>query len=329
MHGEPAGVSLGYWQDRDPLEALTTAEVADGLGYGSLWLGEMATFDVFALATAVGLRTSSIPLTIGPLAAAVRDPAGVAMGVASVAALTGRQVDVALGSSSAVVVRQWHGRPYERLARTLAESASALRPLLAGERSAYAGDVHRSTGYRLRLPAPGASITVAAFGPRSVEVAAQHGDRMVINLCTPALAARLRADVDAATTGAGRERIPLAAWVPAAVDPSPEAVDQLRRALVSYLAAPGYDEMFDRAGFGDAVTVAKSGAHPRDVLAAVPAELVEAVAVIGDEAACRHRLGDFADAGVDQIVLVPATAGDDDGRRTLTSLAPRSAPARS
>ena len=41
----PAGVALGYWQDADPLEALTTATLADELGYRELWLGEMATSD--------------------------------------------------------------------------------------------------------------------------------------------------------------------------------------------------------------------------------------------------------------------------------------------
>ena len=36
---------LGLWQDRDPLEALETARIADELGYPELWVGEMATFD--------------------------------------------------------------------------------------------------------------------------------------------------------------------------------------------------------------------------------------------------------------------------------------------
>src|SRR4051812_10430970 len=112
-------VSLGYWQDRDPLEAMETARLADELGYRELWLGEMATFDAFSLATAVGLATSSIELTIGPLAVAVRDPAMLAIGTASVAALTGRPVHLAIGTSSPVVVERWHGRDASHGARQL------------------------------------------------------------------------------------------------------------------------------------------------------------------------------------------------------------------
>ena len=51
------GVSLGLWQDRDPLEALETARIADELGYPELWIGEMATWDAFALAAAIARET--------------------------------------------------------------------------------------------------------------------------------------------------------------------------------------------------------------------------------------------------------------------------------
>ena len=291
----PAGVALGYWQDADPLEAIVTAELADELGYGELWLGEMATFDAFALATAVGLRTASIALTIGPLAPAVRDAAGLAMGVASVAALVGRPVQLAIGASSPVVVERWHGRAYDAPATLLRETVAALRPLLDGGTPAPGG-------YRLRLDPPRSTITVAAFGPAAVRVASVVADRMVINLCTPAQAAALKVDV------------PLAAWVPAAIDPTAEALDQLRRGVVPYLAAPGYGEMFIDAGFGDVVALARSGAHPRDVFAAVPRQLVAAIAILD---AADVEQWDF----VDELVVVPATAGDPGGRRTLEALA--------
>jgi alkanesulfonate monooxygenase SsuD/methylene tetrahydromethanopterin reductase-like flavin-dependent oxidoreductase (luciferase family) len=127
-------VSLGLWQDRPAGEVVRTAEVADALGYGEIWIGEMATFDAFALGAVVAQRTSRAALTVGPLAVAVRDPVMIAMGAGSLAELTGRTVNVALGSSSPVVVEQWHGRRQERTALALAESATAVRALLDGER---------------------------------------------------------------------------------------------------------------------------------------------------------------------------------------------------
>ncbi|MGZ8650189.1 MAG: LLM class flavin-dependent oxidoreductase, partial [Solirubrobacteraceae bacterium] len=111
---------------------MATARLADELGYPELWIGEMATWDAFALATAIAERTASIELCVGPLATAVRDPMAMAMGVASVAAVAGRPVHLAIGSSSRVVVERWHGRRRERTARHIRETAEALRPLLAG-----------------------------------------------------------------------------------------------------------------------------------------------------------------------------------------------------
>lgn len=308
-------VSLGLWQDRPAEEALLTARAADELGFPELWVGEMATYDAFALAAAIGLATTRIRLTVGPLAVAVRDPMMIAMGAASVAGLTGRQVDVAVGTSSPLVVEGWHGRSRARSATALREAVTALRPLLAGERSDFFGECVSSSGYRLRLPAPRSRLSVAAFGPSAVRTAAM-ADRMVLNLITPASAERLIARLRAVSPATS-----VTAWVTAAVDPDREAVDRIRRAVVGYLPAPGYGEMFAEAGFADVVEFARTGPHPRELLAAVPDELVASVALLGDVDAVGARLSAYAAAGVDEVALVPvSTDRDPGGTATLKAL---------
>ncbi|MCF2528035.1 LLM class F420-dependent oxidoreductase [Yinghuangia soli] len=329
--GAKLSVSLGLWQDRPPGEALATAEAADRLGYDELWIGEMATYDAFALAVAAAARTTRIPLTIGPLAVTVRDPATIAMGAASVADFTGRPVGVALGTSSTVVVEDWHGRSRARAARALDESAGAVRTLLAGGRADLDGEVLRCRGFRLRLPAVPGPLTIAAFGPAALRTAARHADRLVLNLVSPETAADLIADLEKAARQVGRPRPAVAVWVCAALEgaaaqPAPDTgagdvppgVEQLRRGLVPYLAAPGYADMFTRAGFGEVVAYARTAPHPRDLLAAVPRELVDVVAVTADPAA---RVAEYTAAGVDEFVVVPAaTEADPGGTRTLTEL---------
>lgn len=313
---------LGLWQDRPADEAIDTALAADRLGYRSMWVGEMATYDAFALGTAIGLTTERIGLTLGPLAVTVRDPMMIAMGVASVAALTGRAVDVALGTSSTVVVEQWHGRSRARSATALTESLAAVRTLLAGERTRLDGKVLRTNGYRLRLPAPGSSVSVAAFGPRAVEVAAA-ADRLVLNLVDVSTAAALVSDLGAAADRLDRPRPRTALWLTAAVDPGPAAIEQLRRAAVGYLAAPGYAEMFERAGFGDLVALARTRPHPGELLAAVPEALMAAVGLVGSAEQCRARIAEYEAAGIDDIVIAPASTDEDPaGARTLAALAP-------
>ena len=331
MSTAPAlSVSLGLWQDRPAAEVVRTAQVADALGYGEIWIGEMATFDGFVLGAVVAERTTRAALTIGPLAVAVRDPVMIAMGAGSLAELTGRTVNVALGSSSPVLVQQWHGRRQERTALALAESATAVRTLLDGGKADVAGEVIRTRGFRLRTKAPSSPLTIAAFGRGAVKVAARHADRMVINLVTPKSAARLVEMLHDECRAAGRPVPPVAAWVAAVVSPAAlgpavlgPGVEQLRRGLVAYMSAPGYGEMFAEAGFADVVRFARTGPHPGELLAAIPPEIVGHVSLVGDEPGVRARIAEYADAGVDEIALVPGSSdADPAGVGTLTALAP-------
>jgi alkanesulfonate monooxygenase SsuD/methylene tetrahydromethanopterin reductase-like flavin-dependent oxidoreductase (luciferase family) len=119
---------------------------------------------------------------------------------------------------------------------------------------------------------------------------------------------------------AGRPTPKLAVWLASAVDPNEEAITQLLRAKLGYLAAPGYSEMFVAAGFGDLVAFAKSRPHPKELLAAMPAELAAAVGLVGDKEAVRNRMQQYRAAGADEICIVPATAGDPGGERTLSAV---------
>jgi alkanesulfonate monooxygenase SsuD/methylene tetrahydromethanopterin reductase-like flavin-dependent oxidoreductase (luciferase family) len=119
------GVLVGIRTDADPARSLELAILADLLGFAEVMVGEATGHDAFALATAMGRGSARV--TIGPLPAAVRDPVTIARGAASVAALTGRRVDVALSASTSTVVEDWHGRSRGESAAVVAESALVLR----------------------------------------------------------------------------------------------------------------------------------------------------------------------------------------------------------
>ena len=298
------------WQDQPAMDNVEIARNAERFGYPELWIGEMATFDAFAFATAVGGGPGAMVLSIGPLAVPVRTPMTMAMGIASVAALTGRQTRLAIGASSQVVVEEWHGRPRVRTAQHLAETAIVVRALLEGERGQFGGELAKCNGYHLRTEVPGAHLTVAAFGSLAVTVAARHGDRMLLNMVTSSSLARLKQQLEDAAKKAGRAAPKLAVWLGCAIDPGEQAITQLARSKVGYLSAPGYSEMFIEAGFGDLVKFAKTGPHPKQVLAAMPVELTVAVGLVGDLDAVRSRIAEYRAAGADEICIVPATVGD-------------------
>jgi probable F420-dependent oxidoreductase len=312
------GVVLATGPGVAPEEALRMAGAADRLGYGELWVGEGWAWDAFVMATAAGLATERIALTVGPLPVHVRDPATIARAAASTAALVRRPVGVALGTSSVRVVEGMHGRARRRAVTALRESAETVRALLRDGR-AEADGRELSAHYELRLSPPGGPLTVAAFGDRAVAVAAEHADRMVLDLVSPALARAYRAKLETLAARTGRPPPRLAGWVPAAVDPEPEAYAEIAETLVGYLAVAGYDEMFTAAGFGEAVDLARAGARREELLRALPPDAPATIGLVGDAAAIRARLAAYEGA-LDEVVLVPVTAGDPAGERTLSAL---------
>ena len=319
MSGE-VEVALPFWLDRPDDEALDVAREARSAGLGTLWIGEMATFDAFALATAVGLRTPGLRLKLGPLAIGVRSPVAIALGASSVAALTGAEVHVALGASSPAIVAGWHDREWAHSAARMRETIDCLRAILAGRRSDHDGRHVRSHGFRLRRPQPGTRIAVAAFGPAMTRVGARQADEVVLNLVPPERVRAVRAVVEAEAAAAGRTRPRLAVWVPVALDPGAPARAQLASQLAVYLAPPGYGELFAEPRLRRPRRRARGGARRAELAARIPAALLEQVCALGSARDVAARVAAYHDAGADVVGVVPSTAEDPGGRAALHAL---------
>lgn len=312
---------LPFWLDRPDAEALDIALAVRDAGLDSLWIGEMATFDAIALATAVGLREPGLRLKIGPLAVGVRSPVAIALGISSVAELTRSEVEVALGASSPAIVSGWHDREWARSAARTRETIGCLRAIFAGKRCDYDGRHVRSHGFRLRRPRPDMRISVAAFGPAMTRVAAQHADEVVMNLVPPARVRAARVTIDADAAAAGRSPPRLAVWVPVALEPGDAALNQLASQLAIYLAPPGYGEMFAELGFSDLVQRARSGARRSELTPDISLELLGHVCALGTRDDVVARISAYHHAGADIVGVAPSTAEDPSGRRVLTALA--------
>jgi probable F420-dependent oxidoreductase len=313
----PIEAVLPFWLDRPDEEALDIAHAAADAGLTGLWIGEMATFDAFALATAIGIREPGLQLRVGPLPISVRNPVAIALAASSVASLTGCPIDIALGASSPVIVAGWHDRDWSHVAARMRETIECLRPILRGERADYDGRYVRSHGFRLRHPLPDSSIGIGPFGPTMMKLAAQLADEVVLNLATPQRVAQVREQIEHDAAAAGRTAPHLTVWVPVAVRPREAALRQLAGQLTVYLAPPGYGEMFCELGFAELVERARNGARRSELAAAVPVELAEQLAAFGTPEQTTARLRAYLEAGADTVAVIPVTAEDPAGRAAL------------
>jgi probable F420-dependent oxidoreductase len=316
-------VALPFWLDRPDHEAMDVAQAAADAGFDAVWIGEMATYDAFALATAVGLRAPGMTLKIGPLAVGVRGPVTLALGASSVASLTASRVDIALGASSPAIVAGWHDRRWTHHVPVMHETIECLRSILTGARVEYSGRYVSSNGFRLRGTQPDTRIALGAFGPGMIRLAARHADEVVLNLASPSRVAEVRKAIDAAAAAAGRAAPRLTVWVPVALNPGDAAHAQLAGQLAVYLGPPGYGEMFSALGFDDLVGKARAGATRRELAAAIPVELLDRVGALGTADRVAERLHAYRDAGADCVAVVPSTAEDPGGRETLSAIQER------
>jgi len=313
----PIEAVLPFWLDAPDEEALEIADAASAAGLSGLWIGEMATFDAFTLATAVGLRAPELGLRVGPLPISVRTPVSIALGASSVASLTGCHIDVALGASSPFIVAGWHDRAWSHTAARMRETIECVRPILRGERADYDGRHVHSHGFRLRHPLPHTRIGVGTFGPTMTQVGARFADELVLNLASPQRVSQVRQQVEHHAVAAGRTPPHLTVWVPVAVRPGEAALRQLAGQLSVYLAPPGYGEMFCELGFAELVERARNGARRAELAAEIPLELAEHLAAIGAPEQVGARLQDYLQAGADTVAVIPVTAEDPAGRAAL------------
>lgn len=155
---------------------MRAAELADELGYEAVQVPEGWGLDATLLLSQLIPRTRRLTLVTSVLSIWGRTPATLAMGAATLHAMSGGRHVLGLGVSSPALVEGFHDRVFERPAETLREVATAVRNLLDGGRCVVT--TGRDTRpLRLGLPpAPDLPIWLAAVGPRSVRVAAEIAD---------------------------------------------------------------------------------------------------------------------------------------------------------
>jgi probable F420-dependent oxidoreductase len=307
-----AGVTFASLMGLGPDLAVTTARLADELGYTSFWTAETTGPEAFSLLAAAGAAGPGLDLGTGVLALQLRTPMLVAMAGATLQALhPDRDVLLGVGISSPVVTERWHGVPYgDRPLQHVREYVTLLRACLSGEKVDFAGDFYRVKGFRLgvRLGERRPKIVVGALNPAMLRLAGELADGVLLNYLpashVPWSVARVREGGDATVY----------AYVHAGACEREEGLELAKRDLFSYAVVDSYARNFERAGYGDAVAEVRERFAAGDragAVAAVSDEMVDGIDVMGDDDTVAATMAAYADAGVDVPVLMPLPWGAD------------------
>lgn len=294
-------------------EVLSCARQLEGTRSEAVWVPETWGMENLAMLGAVAASTSRQKVGSSIINAYSRSPAAIAMGAATVDAISGGRLLLGLGTSSRSIVEGLHGAAFERPLRRLGECVEVVRMALAGKRIDYDGEDFRLRGFRLMVrPQRRIPVYLAAVGPGAVRLAWEAADGVIFYLRPLGEMAQTIPRMQS------RREIDVACQVITCVsEDGGEAVMRAKRTLAFYVATGEAYRGF-LAGHGFEPEVRRiSGAFAESGLAGlaglVPDSMVDELCIAGTPERCRRQLRRFAGAGVGLPILQFNPVGDTAG----------------
>jgi probable F420-dependent oxidoreductase len=291
------------------------------LGYTDVWSSEVDGADGFTPLVLASVWAPALRLGTAIAPVFTRGPATLAQSAAALAAAAPGRVAIGIGASSDVIVERWNGIPFDRPLARVRDTARFLRAALAGQKVTERYETFAVDGFRLGLvPDPPPRLLVAALRPRMLRLAGQESDGAILNWLAPGDVGTVTPYVHAG--GPGKE---IAARIFVAATADLDVARGIgRRALTAYLNVPVYRAFHEWLGRGERLAPmwrAWAAGDRKGALAALDDDLVEELVVHGPPEACRERVLQYVEAGVDTpiLALLPA-AGDP--RATVRGLGP-------
>lgn len=322
------GIKLAY--DGNGLaDVLALAEQADRVGFDSVWTAEAYGADAATILAYLAGRTEQIGLGTGVMQMPARTPANTAMTAMTIDALSQGRFNLGLGVSGPQVVEGWHGVPYGRPLKRTREYVDLVRQVIArGDPVTLAGDLYqvpytgsdasglgkplRSTMRPVREHIP---IYLAAIGPKNVALAAEIADGWLPTFCNPERPEILESSIQEGLARGGRSRREFTVLPTAYVrvgDDLDECRDALRPYFSLYIGGMGargrnfYFDLVCRYGFEEIAVKVQDlylSGHQRDATALIPAEMIDAMCLVGPIDRIADRIGAWKASGVDGLLL--------------------------
>ena len=337
------GLQVGYWGlGLTPEHQLDLVRDAEAAGYHSVWAAEAYGSDTATVLAWLAGQTERIRLGSGIFQMPARSPAMTAMTAATLDHLSNGRMIIGLGSSGPQVAEGWHGQRFGRQLRRTREYVEVLRKALARERLEYEGEI-----YQLPLPdGPGKAlklmigtvqeripIYIAAIGPKNTQLCGEIADGWLPFFFSPEHVDESRRLLQEGADRSGRslDGFDVAPSVNLCIDEDVDrARDAMRPFLALYVGGMGsrernfYNQAVRRYGFEDAAREVQDlylSGKKEEAAAALPAELIDTVCLVGPHEAVRDRLRAFDEAGVGTMVVTPVAADPNERRRMVRELA--------
>lgn len=327
------GLVIPYWNDITKDEIIDFAQLAEGLGYDSIWVPEMWGRDAFSILSVIALNTKRIKLGTGIVSVFSRTPAIIAQTIATLDEFSEGRMILGLGTSGPLVIENWHGVKFDQPLRRTRECVDVIRMIISGQRVNYRGDIFGLKNFTLQFK-PFREIIpiyIASIGPKNTSLTGEVADGWIPFLVPTEHYKQSEDYLRAGAKKGGRafDSIKICPYIPALVSDDEDASRRLIKDYIAfYIGAMGtfYSQLISRCGFqkeADSIVESWKKGSKEDAIKSVSESLLNSVAVTGPPNVGRDKIEVFRKAGADiPIIIFPPKAPRDLARETINNLAP-------
>ncbi|MBO0845688.1 MAG: LLM class F420-dependent oxidoreductase [Nocardioides sp.] len=328
----------------NPREAADQVKALEDAGLDTVWVPEAYGFDSPTLMGYLAAKTERVEIGSAILNIYSRTPGALLQTAAGLDNVSQGRAVIGLGASGPQVIEGFHGVPYDRPLGRTKEIIELIRRGLRRETLVHDGiftlplpeDQGTGLGKPLKLltkpERQSVPIYIAALGPKSVEGAAEYADGWLPFLFVPEKCGEVWGDALArgkAKRQEGLAPLEICAGGMVAIGEGPETkalLDFVRPMVALYVGGMGargknfYNDLMCTYGYEKEAKEIQDlylGGNKRDAEALVPTELLELGNLVGPASYVKERIAAFAEAGVTNLQVIPAS---DDPAATVRRL---------
>ncbi|MDH5737596.1 MAG: LLM class flavin-dependent oxidoreductase [Gammaproteobacteria bacterium] len=289
---------------------LEMAAWAEAEGYDDLWFADSSGVDALTTAAAVVLKTDRVRIGTAIIPVYSRTPAVLASTAHVLHKLSKGRFILGLGSSSQVMMENWHGQKFEKPLTRVKETTILVKEMLTGAKTNFDGETVSSHGYRQLPLEPGEQpVYMAALREKMLETAAEFSDGVILNLFPQEALPKMMAHIRAGAERAGKkiEDVEVACRHQVIVtDDKAAARNMIRAGFAPYYATPVYNKFLSWCGYEDVAATIREGwaAKDRDkTTGALSDELIDSIAIIGSKEECQEQIRQYAAGGITTHII--------------------------
>jgi len=318
----------------NPREAADQVVALEQAGLDTIWVPEAYGFDSPTLMGYLAAKTETVEIGSAILNIYSRTPSAILQTAAGLDNVSQGRAILGLGASGPQVIEGFHGVPYDKPLGRTREIVDLVRRGLRRETLVHDGiftlPLPEGQGTGLGKPLKllnkperaSVPIWIAALGPKNVEATAEYADGWLPFLFHPEKARDVWGDslaAGAAKRQEGLGPLEISAGGMVAIGEGPETkalLDLARPYFALYVGGMGargknfYNDVARQYGYEKEAKEIQDlylGGNKRDAEAKVPLEWLEATNLVGPASYVRERIAAYAEAGVTNLQVLPAT----------------------